>query len=502
MTITAALCLYHSYGCGPGWGKGVGETRHATVKLGELARRLDAKVVGQNSDHLEPTGLAMDHRLLREGDIFAVVPGVHVDPTIFVEEAERRGAIALLGARSVPVTSLPQLVVEPNHLRRYVAMASQLVYGEPSKSLRVIGVTGTNGKTTTVSLVSEMLGLLGYGVGTMGTLWGRLTTPEAPEIARRLAGFVQEGRSYVAMEISSIALAMERVRYLDIDVAIFTNLSQDHLDFHPSMEEYFAAKASLFQPNYAHMGVINVDDEWGRRLVREATIPTLGVSDQELTNVTLGPYGLSFDLRGYRFAAPLLGHHNLVNLHMALIALDALGFELRDLVEVAREVQAPRGRLERVPSQHGSIFVDYAHSPGALEQVLVAARLSLGRRGRLFVVFGAGGERDHGKRPLMGETAERLADVVIVTSDNPRSEDPLAIAKDVIAGCTGGTKPRVLLDRREAIRTAVSELCEDDVLVIAGKGHERSQRIGSMSYDFDDYDEALRAVLELREQDR
>ncbi|MCL5973337.1 MAG: Mur ligase family protein, partial [Actinobacteria bacterium] len=267
-------------------------------------------------------------------------------------------------------------------------------------------------------------------------------------------------------------------------------------------EEYFAAKASLFQPNYAHMGVINVDDEWGRRLVREATIPTLGVSDQELTNVTLGPYGLSFDLRGYRFAAPLLGHHNLVNLHMALIALDALGFELRDLVEVAREVQAPRGRLERVPSQHGSIFVDYAHSPGALEQVLVAARLSLGRRGRLFVVFGAGGERDHGKRPLMGETAERLADVVIVTSDNPRSEDPLAIAKDVIAGCTGGTKPRVLLDRREAIRTAVSELCEDDVLVIAGKGHERSQRIGSMSYDFDDYDEALRAVLELREQDR
>jgi len=502
VTITATVSLYHSYGCGPGWGEGVGETRHAAVRLGDLARRLDAKIVGAIGEDLEPSGLAMDHRLLRAGDIFAVVPGSHVDSSIYVEEAARQGAIALLVADPVSPTSLPQLVVDPTRLREQVALASQLVYGEPSKRLKVVGVTGTNGKTTTVSLVAEMLGLLGYGVGTMGTLWGRLTTPEAPEIARRLAGFVEDGRSYAAMEISSIALAMSRVKYLDVDVAVFTNLSQDHLDFHPSMEAYFAAKASLFDPSYAHLGVINVDDPWGRRLMSEASIPVVGVSDDALTNVTLGPYGLSFDLRGYRFAAPLIGHHNLVNLHTSLIVMESLGFDLKDLIEVAREVQAPRGRLERVPSEHGSIFIDYAHSPGALEQVLIAARLSLGHHGRLFVVFGAGGERDHGKRPLMGSTAERLADVVIVTSDNPRSEDPRAIAEDVIAGCVQAIRPRVLLDRREAIRTAVHELCDDDVLVIAGKGHERSQRIGSASYDFDDYDEALRAVLELREPER
>ncbi len=501
MTITATLSLYHSYGCGPGLGGEVGETRHAAMTLGELARLLDAQVVGEGFENLTALGLAMDHRLLNEGDVFAVVPGSHVDSSIFVEEAVRKGAVALLVAHPL-TTSLPQLVVDPRQLRDRVAMASHLVYGEPSKKLKVVGVTGTNGKTTTVSLVSEMLGLLGCGVGTMGTLWGRLTTPEAPEIARRLAHFVDQGRNYAAMEISSIALSMDRVKYLHVDVAMFTNLSQDHLDFHPSMEEYFEAKASLFQPSYASLGVINADDTWGQRLLKVAGVPVVGVSDAELSQVTLGPYGLSFDLRGHRFAAPLIGHHNLVNLHMALMAMEALGFELADLVEVAREVQAPRGRLERVPSRYGSIFIDYAHSPGALEQVLVAARLSLGRNGKLLIVFGAGGERDHGKRPLMGATAERLADVVIITSDNPRSEDPQAIADDVAAGCVNGTKPRILLDRRVAIRTAVEELGDEDVLVIAGKGHERSQRIGTASYDFDDYDEALRAVLELKDGKR
>ncbi|WP_298210650.1 UDP-N-acetylmuramoyl-L-alanyl-D-glutamate--2,6-diaminopimelate ligase [Ferrimicrobium sp.] len=475
----------------------MGETRHAAVMLGELARRLDAQLIGCGDESITATGIAMDHRLLSVGDIFAVVPGAHVDSRIFVGQAESNGALALLVATPVLETALPQIVVESSRIRDRVALASQLVYGEPSKHLKVIGVTGTNGKTTTVSLISEMLGLLGCGVGTMGTLWGRLTTPEAPEVARRLAHFVAEGRSYAAMEISSIALSMDRVRYLNVEVAMFTNLSQDHLDFHSSMEEYFEAKASLFHPRYAKLGVVNADDTWGQRLLEVAEVPVVGVSDAELSQVTLGPYGLSFDLRGHRFAAPLIGHHNLVNLHMALIALETLGFDLHDLVEVAREVQAPRGRLERVPSRHGSIFIDYAHSPGALEQVLTAARLSLGRTGKLMVVFGAGGERDHGKRPLMGATAERLADVVIITSDNPRSEDPQAIADDIAAGCTNVAKPRIILDRRLAIRTAVDELCDEDVLVVAGKGHERSQRIGSASYDFDDYDEALRAVLEL-----
>ncbi|MGC9155246.1 MAG: UDP-N-acetylmuramoyl-L-alanyl-D-glutamate--2,6-diaminopimelate ligase [Ferrimicrobium sp.] len=480
----------------------MGETRHAAMTLGELTRQLHAQLIGQGREGATAIGIAMDHRLVNAGDIFAVVPGAHVDPRIFVGEAERKGAMALLVTQPVAETTLPQIVVDPARVRDCVALASQLVYGEPSKRLKVVGVTGTNGKTTTVSLVSEMLSLLGYGVGTMGTLWGRLTTPEAPEIARRLATFVAEGRSYAAMEISSIALSMDRVRYLNVEVAMFTNLSQDHLDFHPSMEEYFAAKASLFHPSYAKLGVINADDTWGQRLLERAQIPVVGVSDAELSQITLGPYGLSFDLRGHRFAAPLIGHHNLVNLHMALIALETLGFELHDLVEVAREVQAPRGRLERVPSRHGSIFIDYAHSPGALEQVLTAARLSLGRAGRLMVVFGAGGERDHGKRPLMGATAERLADVVIITSDNPRSEDPQTIADDIAAGWVATTRPRIILDRRLAIRTAVDELCDEDVLVIAGKGHERSQRIGLASYDFDDYDEALRAVLELRDDER
>jgi UDP-N-acetylmuramoyl-L-alanyl-D-glutamate--2,6-diaminopimelate ligase len=465
----------------------------AGLRASALAAALGATLWGVGEDPVV-TGIAMDHRLVEPGDVFAVVPGQHFDPRGFVTSALERGARALLVGEVVPCAEVPQLVVAAELLRPKVAEAASVVFGAPSRRLRVVGVTGTNGKTTTVQLVAELLALAGEAVGTVGTLWGRLTTPEAPELERRLSQFLREGCGYVAMEVSSIALVQSRVDAISFEAAVFTNLTQDHLDVHGTMERYFEAKARLFEAGRARAAIINTDDPYGARLAGLTPLPVVPVSMTQLSEVVLGPNAMAFRWRGQRVAAPLVGAHNLMNLATALTVMEVLGFAPSAMAELARDLQPPRGRLERVPSPVGTIFVDYAHSPAALEAALGAARLSVATGGRLGVVFGAGGERDHGKRPMMGRVVEKLSDWMIITSDNPRSEDPAMIATDIVAGLGEPRAATVILDRREAIREAVARLAKGDVLVIAGKGHERTQRVGDRVLDFDDYEEALAAV--------
>lgn len=491
-----SLCgprLYHGWGCSRDKGAEVGDESIAGLRVSALAGVLGATLWGAGEDPVV-TGIAMDHRLVEPGDIFAVVPGQHFDPRSFVASAIERGARALLVAELVPSASVPQLVVGPGVLRPKVAEAASVVLGAPSQRMQVVGVTGTNGKTTTVQLVSELLGLAGQAVGTLGTLWGRLTTPEAPELERRLAQFLREGCGYVAMEVSSIALVQSRVDAISFEVAVFTNLTQDHLDIHGTMERYFEAKARLFEAGRARVAVINADDPYGARLAASTPLPVVPVSRDQLSEVVLGPNAMAFRWHGERVAAPLVGAHNLMNLATALTVAEVLGFAPSAMAELARDLQPPRGRLERVPSPLGTIFIDYAHSPAALQAALGAARLSVATGGRLGVVFGAGGERDHGKRPMMGQVVEELSDWMIITSDNPRSEDPATIASDIAAGLVEPGAATVILDRRQAIREAVARLAKGDVLVIAGKGHERTQRLGEVVVEFDDYEEALVAV--------
>ncbi len=457
------------------------------VTLASLGAMLpEATIHGPGSVRVE--GIAIDHREVHPGDLFAGLPGSRVDGRRFAAEAVARGAAALLVADHPEPIAVSQLVVPLQHLRRGVGLIAHRIFGDPSQTLSVIGVTGTNGKTTTVSVTSQLLERLGEGVGVLGTLWGRLTTPEAPELARRLAQFRDDGRRWVAMEVSSIAIAMERIAGLRVRVGVFTNLSQDHLDFHGTMEAYYRAKARLFEPDRAGLAVVNVDDAWGARLISELRIPSVAVSRRTLYDVELDAAGIRFRRSGRRYRSRLVGEHNLMNLLLAITVLEQVGFDAGAIAEVLGEVESPRGRMQRILGPKGLVVIDYAHSPDALEAVLRTARLLVGPRGRLLVVFGAGGERDQAKRPLMGAVAERLADVVVVTSDNPRSEDPAAIAAQIMAGFREPSRARVILDRRQAIEEAIATLRPGDVLVVAGKGHERVQVIDGVATPFDDFE--------------
>ncbi len=487
---------YHEYCRASGRGGLLRSNGQSGIELAALAALVEgSRVVGDPRTAV--TGIAMDHRLIEKGDLFAIVPGAHFDPRRVVNEAVQAGASALVAPGYEADSQASQLVIPEDAIRLGVARLAQKIYGDPSSKMDIIGVTGTNGKTTCVYLISEILERLGSPTGTIGTLWGRLTTPEAPELAKKLAGYAADGYRFTAMEISSIALSMHRVESLRVKVAVFTNLSQDHLDFHGSMERYFEAKASLFDPVYTGTGVVNVDDEFGRRLADASRVPVrrVGLSDVEL--VELGSQGVRLRFRGREIFTPLVGRHNVYNLRLALEVMDLLGFSLDDVTEVIPSISAPRGRLQRVASPSGTIYVDYAHSPAALKEALSAARLAVGEGGRLVVVFGAGGERDHGKRPIMGAVAEANADAIVVTSDNPRGEDPSRIAREIILGCSDPAAVRLILDRHDAIYAAISGLGPRDSLLIAGKGHERTQSLGGQVVAFDDAEVAAAAVADV-----
>jgi UDP-N-acetylmuramoyl-L-alanyl-D-glutamate--2,6-diaminopimelate ligase len=407
--------------------------------------------------------------------------------------------------------SVPEVQVKS--VRRAMAPAAARFYGDPTRDLQVVGVTGTNGKTTTAFLVRALLEAAGRQTGLLGTVKSVIggtehqvqrTTPEAIELQRTFREMLDKGDRACAMEVSSHALELRRADAIHFAAAVFTNLTQDHLDFHPTMEDYFQAKRRLFTELGPAHAVLNVDDAYGARLAAEISdAVTFSLDDPTATyqavDVELGLHGSQFGVRGpgggIGLSSPLRGRFNVYNVLGAFAAARALDVPVDTAAEAVRSAGRVPGRFEAVDEgQDFAVIVDYAHTPDSLENVLRTARALTERR--VHVVFGAGGDRDRGKRPLMGEIASRLADVVIVTSDNPRSEDPEAIIEAILAGAAPGTAHEV--DRKVAIAEAIGGAEAGDVVVIAGKGHEQGQEFtNGMKLPFDDVTvagEALRAA--------
>ncbi|MEA2170725.1 MAG: UDP-N-acetylmuramoyl-L-alanyl-D-glutamate--2,6-diaminopimelate ligase [Solirubrobacteraceae bacterium] len=445
-------------------------------------------VFGEGPD-VDVTDLAFDNRAVVPGSLFFCVPGFTRDGHDFAPDAVARGAVALVVARPLAL-EVPQVLVAD--VREAMAVAAARFQGDPTARLRVAGITGTNGKTTTAFLLRHLLEAGGVQTGLLGTVTSivggvehpvKHTTPEAIDLQRTFADMLAGGDAACAMEVSSHALELHRASAIHWAVAVFTNLTQDHLDFHPDMESYFLAKRRLFEACEGPL-VVNVDDAYGARLAAEfPSALTFSIPEDARFDAA----GATFTFRGRAVRMPLPGRFNVSNAMGALLAAEALGVPLD--VGVAALASAARvpGRFEPVDAgQSFSVLVDYAHTPDSLENVLRAAREIIPpTHGRVICVFGAGGDRDRGKRPLMGEIAARLADVAIVTSDNPRSEDPEAILDEIEAGMTGSWERFV--DRRAAIARAVELAAPGDVVVIAGKGHEQGQEFaGGRREPFDD----------------
>ena len=441
------------------------------------------------------TSVEFDSRRAVPGTLFCCVPGARTDGHLHAADAVSRGATALLCDHFLDLGAT-QVQVDGG-VRPAMASVAAAFFGYPARSLDTVGVTGTNGKTTVTHLVRTVLEADGRPTGLIGTLGGARTTPESPDLQRMLAGLVADGARAVSMEVSSHALTQHRVDGIVFDVAAFTNLSRDHLDHHGTMEQYFEAKASLFRPDRCRHAVVFADDPWGARLLeRLAGTPTTRVSRAEATDVDLDVGSSTFRWRGHRVHLPLSGRFNVDNALVAATVAGLLGVD--DATVAAGLASAPTvpGRMEVVaPGLPVSVLVDYAHTPAGLDVALRAAR-ELAGGGRVFCVFGCGGDRDRGKRPEMGRVASELADVVVLTSDNPRSEDPSAIIDEVHAGCSGPADVTVEPERSAAIRTAVGAAAPGDVVLVAGKGHEGTQTTGDVAVPFDDRVEAARALTE------
>ena len=475
--------------------------RLAAMRLPEL--------LGDGPADVDVTGLAYDNRRVTPGTLFFCVPGFTRDGHDFAPDAVARGAVALVVERPLD-SGVPEVRVDD--VRAAMARAASRFHGDPTARLRVAGVTGTNGKTTTAYLVRCLLEAAGVQCGLLGTIKTVVggedvpsirTTPEAIDLQQTFADMLAGGDRACAMEVSSHALELRRADGIHFAAAVFTNLTQDHLDFHPDMEAYFAAKRRLFADLEPAARIANLDDPFGRRLADEfPSTVGFGVDASEAAwraeDVRSTIAGSTFRLRApdgeWDVATPLPGRFNVLNVLGALAACSALGVATAEAVDAVASADRVPGRFEPVDEgQDFAVLVDYAHTPDSLENVLTAAR-GLGD-GRVIAVFGCGGDRDRGKRPLMGEIATRLADVAVVTSDNPRSEDPEAIIAEVLAGA--GPDAEVEVDRRAAIERAVSLAHTGDVVVVAGKGHEPGQEFaGGRKEPFDDVTvarEALRA---------
>jgi UDP-N-acetylmuramoyl-L-alanyl-D-glutamate--2,6-diaminopimelate ligase len=460
----------------------------------------------EGAPEVEVSALAYSNTSVRPGTLFFCVPGFKVDGHQFAQDAVNRGAVGLVVDRPLGL-GVPEVQVED--VRAAMAEVAVRFYGDPTATLKVVGVTGTNGKTTTTYLIRSILEAAGMRTGLLGTVTsivgGRSeevvrTTPEALELQATFRRMLDHGDAAAVMEVSSHALHLHRVDGIHFAARIFTNLTQDHLDFHPSMEDYFAAKRMLFERE-GGPAIVNLDDSYGRRLTAEfPDAITFGIeseaADYRATDVEFDTTGSTFTLRApdgeARVQAPLPGHFNVSNALAAIAAARVVGVPLDTCVRALENAERVPGRFEPVDEGQGfAVLVDYAHTPDSLENVLRAARKIT--QGRLHVVFGAGGDRDQGKRPLMGRAASEGADRVIVTSDNPRSEDPEAIVDQVMAGTSGEAEREP--DRRRAIQLAIETAGEGDVVVIAGKGHEQGQEFENGRKEaFDDVTVAREAL--------
>ena len=485
------------------------------------------------------SGVTLDSRAVRPGDLYAALPGTRTHGAAYSDQAVAAGAVAILtdpdGRDRAARTGVPVFVV--SNPRERLGDVSCWIYGDPSHRMTMIGVTGTSGKTTTSYLCEAGLRAAGHTTGLVGgveikvgdeLVKASLTTPEAPDLQALLAVMAERGVTGAAMEVSSHSLALGRVAGTRYTVAVFTNLSQDHLDFHSGFEDYFRAKAKLFTPAYSAVGVVNVADRYGRRLVSEASIPittfcadassgAYAQAEWRAADVRCGADGSTFRVIGpggveADASVTLPGSFNVANALGAIVALVEAGADLADAVSGVASCPGVPGRLQRVLAQlppggaisraprvpgQPDVFVDYSHKPGAVEAVLGALRPVTS--GELIVVLGCGGDRDRGKRPLMGAAAVRLADVAVFTSDNPRSEDPLGILAEMLHGVLGvpqGERARLIIepDRAAAIDLAVGMAGKGDVLLVAGKGHETGQYVGGAVLPFDDIEVTAAAL--------
>jgi UDP-N-acetylmuramoyl-L-alanyl-D-glutamate--2,6-diaminopimelate ligase len=460
---------------------------------------------------LAVTGVTHDSAAVRPGDLYAALPGAHTHGAQFASSAVTAGAVGVLtdeaGLAVIGHLEVPVLVVDDPRAR--LGGLASWIYGEPSRRLRLLGVTGTNGKTTTTYLLDSGLGAAGETTGLIGTIETRIgddtsasarTTPEAPDLQALFAVMAERGIGSAAMEVSSHALALHRVDGTTFDVVAFTNLSQDHLDFHADLDDYFAAKARLFSPAFAERGVVNVDDAYGRRLKAMADIELTTVSSQG-ADADWRARDITSDLTGSRFVVDgpgaehvlhvqLPGAFNVANALLAFVTLVTAGVDPDAAAAGIGNLAAVPGRLEAVSvGQPFLAVVDYAHTPAAVVTLLTMLRATA--TGRLIVVLGCGGDRDRAKRRLMGAAAARLADVAVLTSDNPRSEDPAQIVAAMVEGANGVASAQrasllVELDRRTAIAMAVELARPGDIVVVAGKGHEQGQEIAGVVQPFDD----------------
>ena len=477
------------------------------MRLGELLAGIGPVERGPEgaAADVEITGLAYDSRRVQPGTLFCCVPGYRSDGHDYAAQAISGGAVALVVERPLGL-GVPEVVVAS--VRAAMGPMAARFNGDPTDRLQVVGVTGTNGKTTTAFIVRALLEAAGVQTGLLGTVKSIVggeersvdrTTPEAIDLQGELREMLEAGDKACAMEVSSHALALGRTRGIRFGAAVWTNLTQDHLDYHPTMEDYFQAKRLLFVPEEDEarpgVSVVNVGDPYGHRLAQELDgAITFAVEGDEAdyrgTEVRCDMAGCRFTLDTpvdrCEVMLPMPGRFNVANALGALVVTHTLGYDLDTLVAaLERGVRVP-GRFESVEEgQEMAVIVNYAHTPDSLENVLRAARDIA--KGRVVCVFGAGGDRDRGKRPLMGEIAAKLADVTIVTSDNPRSEDPEAIVAEIVAGIERGDAVQVEVDRRMAIERAIALARADDVVVIAGKGHEQGQELADgVKVPFDD----------------
>ncbi|MFT9847971.1 UDP-N-acetylmuramoyl-L-alanyl-D-glutamate--2,6-diaminopimelate ligase [Aneurinibacillus sp. REN35] len=490
------------------------------MQLEELVAPLALqKVAGDKKTEI--TGIEIDSRLVKPGDLFICLPGFTVDGHNFVAKAVSQGAVAVLAQRPVE-TDVPVIYVPDT--RRAMAVLADRFFGQPTHQLHVIGVTGTNGKTTTTHLIERILGEAGHPTGIIGTIEMRMgkdvrevknTTPEALDLHRSFRWMKDMGAEYAAIEVSSHALDMGRVRGVRFVTGVFTNLTQDHLDYHETMEKYQQAKGLLFSQlgneydrERMKYAVLNADDPASEAFARitPAQVITYGIhqeADVRARNIAITAFGTTFTLETFvgsiDVTLRMIGNFNVYNVLAAASACLVEGISLEQMKHTLEKIEGVRGRFERVDAgQDYTVIVDYAHTPDSLENVLKTIREFA--EAKVYCIVGCGGDRDRTKRPIMASIAARYADVAVITSDNPRSEEPQAIIDEMIAGLVadnvGEERYTAYVDRREAIRETIHRANPKDVVLIAGKGHETYQILKDKTIHFDDKEEAYQAILE------
>jgi UDP-N-acetylmuramoyl-L-alanyl-D-glutamate--2,6-diaminopimelate ligase len=479
----------------------------------KLSRLLAGIRAVSEVDDLSVSGLAIDSRSISAGDLFVALPGTLQHGNDYIAAAVRQGAVAVVYDED---SSLPEDIsaslsddvplIGIRNITEQAGVIASRYYGEPSHAMTVTGITGTNGKTTCSVLLAQALNELGAKasvIGTLGTgVWGDIqssthTTPDAVTLQRKMSDLLDLGTDQLLMEVSSHGLQQGRVNGTKFYAAVFTNLSQDHLDFHGSMQQYGAAKAKLFYQNDLQLAVINIDDAFGRELlagpIQAEQIISYGIAEGDVraSQIALHEAGMNLDIQSpwgeLHIQSSLMGRFNAYNLLACTAVLLAAGHTTDDVARALSAAESAAGRMECFVSKGVTVVVDFAHTPDALQQALLALREHIQGR-RLICVFGCGGDRDQSKRPVMGRIAAQLADLVIITDDNPRHEDPAKIRAEILAGIIEPTQemPQEIADRRRAIKAAWQLAKQGDIILIAGKGHEVTQQLGDLKIPFDD----------------